>query len=75
MQNPFSDPLVFWSQVLTRLGLVLAALAVAPAVIDILIFKGAAAVVAVLALYALVPLALLSLVAGGGLWVVNRFKK
>lgn len=72
--SPFSDPLTFWSRVLLRLGIVLAVLAVAPAAIDFVVFKGGAIVLATIALYTLAPLAALSLLIGAGLWVWSRFR-
>jgi hypothetical protein len=75
MKSPFSDPLAFWAGALLRLGLVLALVAVAPTAIDILFLKGAAIVLATMALYMLAPLAVISLVAGAGLWVADKLRK
>ncbi|MBU1173907.1 MAG: hypothetical protein KKH72_00780 [Alphaproteobacteria bacterium] len=75
MQSPFSDPLTFWSRVLLRLGVVLGLLAVAPAVVDYLVLRGAAVLLAAMALNALMPLAVLCLVGGGGLWVWSRLAR
>ena len=75
MTNLFSDPLTFWSRVLIRLGLVLGLLAVGPAVVDYLVFGGAAIVLATMALYTLLPLAVLSLAAGILVWAIGKWRK
>jgi hypothetical protein len=75
MRSLYSDPLTFWSRVLFRLGLVLGLLGVAPGVIDFLIFNGAAIVIAIVALYTLLPLAALSLLAAAGLWIASKLQK
>ena len=75
MTSPFSDPLTFWSRVLIRLGVVLGLLAVGPAVIDYLVFGGAAVVLASMALYTLLPLAVLCLAAGIVVWIVGKLRK
>lgn len=73
--SPYTDPAAFWSRVFVRLGLVLAVLAAAPAVIDFFIFKGAAVTIAVIALFTLAPLALLSLLTGIGVWIAGKLRK
>ena len=73
--SPFSDPLTFWSRVLIRLGLVLGLLAVGPAAIDYLVFGGAAIVLATMALYTLLPLAVISLAGGLVVWIIGRLKR
>ena len=75
MTSLFSDPLTFWSRVLIRLGLVLGALAVGPAVVDFLFFRGGAVVIATIAIYTLAPLAVLSLALGLALWVWRALRK
>ena len=75
VQSPFADPLTFWTRVLIRLGIVLGLLAVGPAVVDYVVFKGAAVVLATMALYTLLPLAVLCLGAGIVLWIVRVFRR
>lgn len=75
MPSPYSDPLTFWSRVLFRLGVVLALLAVAPLAIDFVVFKGAAIVIAIVALYTLLPLAALCLLIGAGVWIASKLQK
>lgn len=73
--TPVGDPLTFWMRAAWRLGLVLAALSILPAVIDYIFFKGAAIVIAIIALNTLAPLAVLTLLVGAGLWVVRKLRK
>ena len=74
MMTPISDPLTFWMRATLRLGLVLAALAIVPAIVDFVFFKGAAIVIAIIAIYTLAPLAALSLLVGSALWLVKRLR-
>ena len=73
--NPYSDPLAFWSGGFIRLGIVLAIVSILPLGIDYLIFNGAAIVLATMALYTLLPLAIICLLVGVGLWIVGRLRK
>ena len=75
MMTPISDPLTFWMRTTLRLGLVLTALSVLPAVIDFLFFRGGAIVAAIIALYTLAPLAVLSLLVGSTLWVFKQVRR
>ena len=75
MQSPFSDPLSFWTRVLFRLGIVLALVALGPAVIDFVFFKGQAVIIATIALYSLAPLAVLCLIGAALLWGIGLLRR
>ncbi len=72
--TPISDPLTFWMRTTFRLGLVLAALAIVPAIVDFVFFKGQAVVIAIIAIYTLAPLAVLALLVASALWLVRRLR-
>ena len=75
MLQPVKDPLTYWTRVFLVLGLVLLVLAVVPAVIDFTLLNGSLVVVAIIALSALGPLAVLFVVIGAILWVIGKLRR
>lgn len=67
-------PRELWTRAMLRLGLVLAAIAIVPVIIDLFLLRGAAALIASLCLFMVGPLAILSLAIGGMLWVWGRLR-